>query len=61
MPGKARSPAAQSPNVPTPGSTMRSAWSRAAALAVTVTLPGALDSIPARSKAFAADRRFPDP
>ena len=59
MPGTASSPRRQSAKAPTPGSTMRSAVATASASDVT-TIRSPV-SRAARSKAFAAECRFPEP
>jgi hypothetical protein len=60
-PGTARMPAMQSAKAPTPGSTMRSARRTASASSVTVMAALTPASAAARSKAFAADLRLPEP
>ena len=61
MPATASTPALQSANAPTPGSTTRSAAATAAGSAVTSMPTSASLSRAARSKALAAECRLPEP
>ena len=61
MPGIAAIPSRQSRKAPTPGSTIRSALRTASGSAVTTMSGRASDKMAARSSAFDAERRLPEP